>query len=171
MDFIAFNQLFRYGSYLDTCHFIKCLFNDILHLYRIRSLCISFHSFAPLILTALSPRLSMAGGLSSPFDVRHSGHEFYGNISQIFLDIYLFVHRLQMAISCHKRADLLLWIFKNQISFHYHITLASLLSETYPVFVQLPVYANPSCDLITCHKTKSARLITPFISGIVKLDM
>ena len=65
MDFITFIQSFCQGLYLDTCHFIKCLFNDILHLYGIRSFCTSFHSFAPLILTALSPRVSLAGGISS----------------------------------------------------------------------------------------------------------
>ena len=68
MDFITFIQSFCQWLYLGTCHFIKCLFNDILHLYGIRSLCLSFHSFAPLILAALSPRVSLAGGISSfPF--------------------------------------------------------------------------------------------------------
>ena len=47
IDFIVFNRLFCYRLYLDTCHFIKCLFNEILHLYGKKSLCISFHRFAP----------------------------------------------------------------------------------------------------------------------------
>ena len=55
MDFITFIQSFCWGLYLDTCHFSKCLFDAILHLYGIRSLCISFHSFPPLILTGVKP--------------------------------------------------------------------------------------------------------------------
>ena len=65
MDFTLSNHWFYYGLYLVICHFIRCFLNVILHLYVLRSLCISFHNFAPLILTALSPRVNLAGGISS----------------------------------------------------------------------------------------------------------
>ena len=72
--------------------------NDILPSYGIRSLRISFHNFATLILAALSPRIILVYLVL--FDVIHCGYAFSGNISQIFLGVYLFVHRLQVTI-CH----------------------------------------------------------------------
>ena len=51
MDFTLSNHQFHYGLYLVICNFIRCFLNVILHLYILRSLCISFHNFAPFILT------------------------------------------------------------------------------------------------------------------------